>query len=278
MQKGLFIIVNYGFADLTIQLLKNLYELQGVENFRIAVADNSEDIREIEKLNNYKNTLEQPSLLLYKSTRNLGYFGAVDFVLKKLETKAEAYKYVIVSNNDVEIRDSDFFKKLMALNEDAAVIAPDIISVLTGKHHNPHFLKPLNSWQKFQYRLLFSGYAMGWLLYHTRMLFKSFKKKENNKMEIKKQEIFSAYGAFIIFKEKYFKSGGKIDHGYFLYGEETSVSAQCSAMNLKILCCPKLVVFHNEHTATQSRGFKRKIYKMQKNAYKYIKSNYPGFY
>lgn len=278
MQKGLFITVNYLQADLTISLLKNLLKLPGINDFTLAVVDNSVADDEYKKLEEFKNNSACPSLFVFNASSNLGYFGAADYALKKLETKAKEYKYVIVSNNDVEIHDKDFFNNLFALNEDAAVIAPDIISVLTGRHHNPHFLKPLSSWQKFQYKLLFSGYAMGWFLYHARMSFKSFKKKGNNKTEIIKQEIFSAYGAFIIFKEKYFKSGGKIDHGYFLYGEETSVSAQCRDMKLKILYCPELVVFHNEHATTQGQGFKRKIYKLQRNAYKYIKNNYSDIY
>jgi GT2 family glycosyltransferase len=278
MQKGLFITVNYGNAEMTIDLLKNLFHLSGIESFEIAVVDNSPMDEDFQKLQEFKKSLNQPSLMIFKPEMNLGYFGGANFILKNENYLNKEFQYVIISNNDIEIRDQNFFRKLMALNEDVAVIAPDIISTLTGRHHNPHFLNPINRWQKFQYKLLFSGFLIGWILHQLRTLAKSLKNNNQVETEIHKQEIFSAYGAFMIFDKKYFQSGGFIDYGYFLYGEETSVSAQCRDLKLKILYCPELIVFHKEHTTTQSHGFKRKIYKLQRNAYMYIKKHYTDFY
>ena len=278
MSKSIFITVNYCNADITIDLLNNILELRCIENFTIAVVDNSPDKDDFIKLEKFKNSLPWPSLLLYKPSGNIGYFGAVYFVLNKFGEEKKEFQHVIISNNDIEIRDKDFLKKLLVLKEDAAVIAPNIISSLTGMHQNPHFLNPISKWQKNQYRLLYSNFYLGWFLYHSRRLVRSFKKNNDLKMNIKKQEIFSAHGAFMILEKKFFQAGGIIDHGYFLYGEEISISAQCRGMKLKIIYCPELIVFHNEHTTTKGHGFKRNIYELQQRAYKYIKNKYSDIY
>lgn len=277
MHKGLIIIVNYNFAELTIQLIKNLYELNGIENFIVAVADNSENENEISKLEDFKKSLNEPSLQLFKTTGNLGYFGAADFVLNKFAKDRKDLQYVIISNNDIEIRDKDFFLKLFAAGDDAAVIAPDIISTATGKHQNPQHETPLGRGQKFQYRLLYSNYLLGYILHHSRKMLRSFRKKAPGK-RILKHEIFASHGAFIILRDIFFKAGGYIDCGCFLFGEEDRIAAQCRDMKLKILFCPELVIFHNEHATTKGQGFRRAIYKLQKNAYRYNKNKYPGFY
>ncbi len=247
------------------------------ENFIIAVADNTPDESDFTKLEEFKRNTDWPALHLFKTPGNIGYFGAVDFVMKKMGNREE-FQYLIVSNNDIEIRDRNFFAKLLAMEDDASVIAPDIISTSTGKHQNPYRLNALSKWQKLQYRLLFSGYLFGWVLYQSRSLMQSFCKSDPSLVKPERRTIFSAHGAFMIFTRKFFQQGGIIDHGYFLYGEEESTSAQCRKLNMEILFCPELVVFHNEHATTNSEGFKRKIYKMQQNAYKYIKKNYPGYF
>lgn len=278
MSKILFITVNYCQADLTLQLLNNLFDMAGLQNVIIAVADNSPGEDDFQKLQEYKSNSGHDSLHLYKSPGNIGYFGAADFVMKQIGFTDEVYQYLIISNNDIEIRDKDFFVKLLAMQNNAAVIAPDIVSTSTGKHQNPYRMNALSKSQQWQYRLLFSGYMVGWLLYHSRVLIQSFNDTGLSSVKPERSAIYSAHGAFMIFTRKFFQHGGIIDHGYFLYGEEESTSAQCRQLKLEILLCPELVVFHNEHATTNYHGFIRKIYKMQQNAYRYIKKHYPGYF
>lgn len=278
MKRNLFITINYCQAELTIKLLKNLSELVGVENFIIGVADNSPGDADFRKLQEYKSSAQQDALHLFKSPGNIGYFGAAAFVMMEIGFNKEEFQYLIISNNDIEIKDKDFFLKLMAIEDDTAVIAPDIVSTVTDKHQNPYRLNPLSKSQKLQYRLLFSGYIFGWLLYQSRALLQSLRKADRSEKIPQRTAIFSAHGACMIFANRFFQQGGIIDHGYFLYGEEESTSAQCRQLKLEILLCPELVVFHNEHATTNYKGFIRKIYKMQQNAYRYIKKHYPGYF
>jgi GT2 family glycosyltransferase len=278
MPLNLFITVNYCQAEITIHLLKNIAELTDNEKFIIVVADNSPYEENFIKLEEFKRNFPWPSLLLFRSPSNIGYFGAVDHVLKEIDIAKEDLQILIVSNNDIEINDKDFFVKLLSLDNKAAVIAPDIISVLTGQHQNPHRKYSISKSQKIQYHLLFSNYYFGYLLYLFRKTAKWFMGINLKKETPEQGQIFSAHGAFMIFTNKYFKAGGKIDNDFFLYAEEDSVAAQCANLNLEIIFHPELIVFHNEHISTNSSGFKKIIYKIQKKSYKHIKSKYPEFY
>ncbi|HPB24151.1 MAG TPA: glycosyltransferase [Bacteroidales bacterium] len=276
MKRGLFLTVNYFQAAMTIELIKSLLAISGVEHFRIVVVDNSASSEEYEQLLNFKK-LTEGDVEILKTPSNLGYFGAVNFALKH-PGNSKGYDYVIVSNNDIEIRDRQFFQNLLELQSDAQVIAPDIISLTTGRHQNPHRTSPVSRFQKFQYRLLYSNYYFGLILYHARKLIKSTTARHHRMAKPAKQAIFSAYGAFFIFHRSYFEMGGTIDYGYFLYGEEDSVAAQCAENGMKIALLPDFEVFHNEHISTDSTGFKKNIYQLQQKAYRYIKANYLNFY
>lgn len=278
MLKGLFITVNYRSWKLTESLLINLSEMQQDADFEIAVADNtesSEDFFELEKsLNNHT----QIKAKLLKTSGNIGYYGAADFVMKQYDTKLKEFDYIIISNNDIEINDKEFFNKLNKVIEGNSVIAPDIFSSVSRNHQNPIRRISISRWQKMQYRLLYTNYYFGSILHYSRLMLKVlFKSKTKNEVS-EGGTIYAAHGSFIIFTRKYFEAGGIIDHDYFLYGEEDTVAAQCRDLSLSIYFCPELVVIHNEHHTTGGDGFKKRIYKHQKNAYQYIKNKYPGYF
>ena len=277
MKKGLFITVNYRQAAMTIGMLKNLLHIHGVEQFRVMVVDNTESDDDVAMLWDFLKTSNSSFVEVLKSPVNLGYFGAVNFALKKINGIND-YDYLVVSNNDIEIKDSHFFQKLLAMESEAQVLAPDIISRVTGKHQNPHRVSAVSKFQKIQYRLLYINYYLGLLLHYSRKLVKSITASKARLSKPVKQRIFSAHGAFLIFDRSYFEKGGHIDDGYFLFGEEDSVAAQCADKDMKILFCPDLKVYHNEHISTEGSGFKKRTYHLQQNAYRYIKTNFPNFY
>jgi len=99
-----------------------------------------------------------------------------------------------------------------------------------------------------------------------------------NVVKIQKEErIFSPHGAFIILNKSYFDKGGYIDTGYFLYGEESSLSAQANILGLSVGFVPDLLIQHWENISTGKR-FTRSKFQFQKDAYKYIRYKYPDFY
>lgn len=278
MEKSLFITVNYCNAALTIQLLKNLYALSGIENFEIAVVDNTPSNTDFDKINEYKNSISHPNLTLFRSEKNLGYFGAANFVIKNDIFKNYSFKYIIISNNDIEIPDSNFLITLLGIPEDAAVIAPDIISILSHNHQNPYRERPIKQSQKIQYQLLYSNYYVGYLLHFIRKIFKKILLKNKREDTNYSRKIFSAHGSFFIFTKKYFDAGCIIDDTNFLYGEEDTVSAQCNKHAIPIIYYPELKVYHNEHRTTKGEGFKKSIYYQQKKSYQNIKHKYLDYF
>jgi GT2 family glycosyltransferase len=278
MSKGLFITVNYRSSQLTTAVLRNISEIAGCNQLEIAVIDNSEQDAEFERLQKFATDCKFVPLHLFQAPSNIGYFGAANFALNKLHDRIDSFAYIIVANNDIEIKDSFFFEKLNSEINEAAILAPNIISTVTGKHQNPHRLHPVSKWQKYQYMLLYSNYYIGWLLYHFRKIGKSLVGYRDISIPEQKMKIFAAHGSLIIFTKRYFQSGGTIEYEYYLYGEEDSVAAQCYKLKQIILFCPGLTVFHNEHHTLQSSGFKKRIYMMQKKAYHYIKNKYDFFY
>lgn len=277
MKKGLFITVNYRQAAMTIGMLKNILDIHGVEQFRVLVVDNTESEDDVAMFRDFLKNSNLSSIDVLKSSANLGYFGAVNFALKKING-INNFDYLIVSNNDIEIEDTHFFQKLLAMECEAQVLAPDIISRVTGKHQNPHRVSAVSKFQKIQYRLLYTNYYLGLFLHYSRKLVKNVIASNGRLSKPVSQQVYSAHGSFLIFSRSYFDKGGCIDDGYFLFGEEDSVAAQCAVKGMKILFCPDFEVFHNEHISTEGSGFKKKTYRMQQYAYRYIKTNYPNFY
>lgn len=278
MAKILFITVDYRRPDLTIALLNNFAQMNFSRAIDIIIADNTPEEESSQELNNYVAGVRGLSVELIKTGKNLGYFGAANFVLNQLSHFSAKYQAVIIANNDIEIKDPLFFIKLVSVTHRAAVIAPDVVSTVTLRHQNPHRIHPLSRLQKLQYRLLYMNYYSGAFLFYARKFLKSIVCIQKKTACLDEGEIFSAHGSFMIFTQKYFLGGGRIDSGYFLYGEEDSVAAQCARLGFPILYFPGLVVYHNEHQTTQSEGFKKAVYYWQKKAYTYIRSHYPGLY
>jgi GT2 family glycosyltransferase len=277
MKKILLITVNYNNAAVTLNLLDKLLDTGYPEESVIAVVDNSQPENEFRQLREWADKHADLNVKIFRTGNNTGYFGAAGFVLNEMDFKADDFEYVIIANNDVLIDSPDFWNILESMETDAAVIAPQIYSVSGHKFQNPHRMSPVTKWQKFQYRLLFTGYTLAFVLYHARKLMKSFKQRKVAP-QAESLIIYSAHGAFMIFTRQYFRSGGVIDHGYFLYGEEDSVAAQCALFGLTIQFEPALKIRHLDHVSTGGSGFKKRIYSLQKNAYRYILKNYPGFY
>jgi GT2 family glycosyltransferase len=278
MAKILFITVNFRRPDLTIALMNNLAKMNCSQEIDLIIADNTPEEELGQELDCYVSGARGLSVQLIKTGKNLGYFGAADFVLNRLNNFMAEYQAVIIANNDIEIKDPHFFNKLFPLLPRAAVIAPDIISTITRRHQNPHRLTSISWSQKAQYRVFFLNFFSGWALFHARRTLKFLWGFLKSPQVTSECEIYSAHGSFMIFSRKFFLEGGTIDSGYFLYGEEDSVAAQCVALGLTILYCPALVVYHNEHQTTGGNGFKKNIFYQQKKAFSYIRANYPNFY
>jgi len=273
MYKTAIITVNYQDSENIILFLQSIMSLNITGHLDIIIADNSSDMLHYQNIVNYikKNNLN--NVHLFSTGANLGYFKAVKKAMD-LMIDIKELDFIIVSNNDIIIKDVDFFNKISQIIKKNNIIAPRIISLISNKDQNPHRENPTSNIQKLMYKLLFINFHFGKLLYLCRNYSKEILIRKKKVFNDQERNIFSLHGSFMIFSKSYFEKGGYIDDGCFLYHEEDSVAAICSKIGCNIRFTPQIVVYHNEHKSSNAFGFKKKVYKLQKIAYKYIISNY----
>lgn len=264
-KKGRIYCIHYGHnINVTQHFLFSLKRIPG-DNLQLVIVNNSKEVSLA--------ALESENVAIINSDKNRGYFGAFKFALEKYPL--DDVDYVIVCNNDVEFVNDVFFEVLNQKLQKYDIIAPSV-KTLDNIEQNPHRETSPSLFRKYYYFFYFSCYCFAVFMNNIISLKKKYKKGNPVKNE-NERKIFSAHGACIIFNRSYFERGGKIDAGYFLYGEEDSVAAQADILGLKIGFVPHLKIKHSESVSTGKRFSKNK-YRFQKKAYRYIKNKYPNYF
>lgn len=264
MKKGRIYTIHYGDnADITRQFVSSIVSFLH-SRLELVIVNNSKNI--------CLDDLTGPHIKVFNSDKNLGYFGGLKYGIE--QTSLDDLDYLIICNNDIQIDDADFFVILDRKLDDYDVIAPSIMTP-DGIQQNPHREKSPSKLRKYFYRIYYINYLLAFVINKSIILKKYLRRKSNS--EQKERTIFSPHGAFIIFNTSFFKNGGFIDDGYFLYGEEDSVAAMCDSMNLKTGFVPELKIFHKE-SLTTGKWMSINKFKIQKSAYKYIRKNYTCIY
>ncbi len=203
------------------------------------------------------------NVVVYYPGKNLGYFGGAQFALESYKKNQPLSEYVIISNSDINIEDQFFFEKILSLklSNDVAVIAPSIISMLTNEDQNPglekrpaslkiHFL----AWVSACPRLFF----LYGLLNSWKCQLKGYVQNSKKFFKSSARPIYLPFGAFIIFRKRYFDRGLNYKTGFFLYQEELFVAEESRLAGLIIQYEPSLRVFHAEHSVTGILPTKKK--------------------
>ena len=161
--------------------------------------------------------------------------------------------------------------------ESAQVIAPAIITRLTGLDCNPFLRKRLTAIQLWRYRFWYSNYYLTWLMQllspYVRILRHYFDFSCPKSQSRECTRIYAAHGSFLIFSRSYFDAGGYIDDGFFLYGEELTVGEICLRLGLRVSYEPDLRVWHHGHRAT-GRRLNRSTFEYTKQGLQYAMRKY----
>jgi GT2 family glycosyltransferase len=281
--KGILFAVNYKNSEDSIKFINSVQSTEESLNIDIIIIDNSgesvenKDISNKLILENYIKAADYKNVFLIVNDKNLGYFGAVSYVIKHRKINLEDYDFAIIANNDIIIRDHKFFVKLQNIIPEAEVISPSIISLITGFDQNPYRVNEISDLHKLYYRVYYMNYLFAVVLLIFSLVTRKARKRRSAGKNLSKY-IYSPHGAFVIFTSAFFKKEGYIDDRLFLYGEEEFISAIVSRYNMKIKYTTDLQVFHDEHKTTSKNAFSKKTYQLQKKAYHFIKSNFPGIY
>ena len=216
--------------------------------------------------------IDSDYITVFNSPDNLGYFGGFKYGLEKMP--CDNLDFIIICNNDVKIINNDFFSELKKKLNNYDIIAPSIINS-NNIEQNPHRYQVPSTSRKIYYKFYFKNYLVALLLNKIVKIKKRFNRELSYRAA--EEQIFSPHGAFIILNQSFFKKGGYIDDGYFLYGEEDSLSAIASKLKLKTGFIPSLKVYHEESSSI-GVNLSRKKYYYQKKAFKYIIKKYPKIF
>lgn len=197
--------------------------------------------------------LRKGRLIVTAGGINHGYFGGFRI---GLEASREAWgtpaAWTILSNTDLTIRSTSWMRTLYDQSIDrTAIIAPKIISGLSGKNQNPIYLSRPSARKLFFLSRVFS-YSWSTALYRSAALVKAIL---TSHWRIQREpadgtEIYGAHGSFICVPEIYFQRGGQFSCESFLYLEEIFLAEEAANLGIKIRYTDRIVVHHDEHAST----------------------------
>jgi GT2 family glycosyltransferase len=232
--------VNY-FGSATVARLVASLAAQNDGAWELVVIDNSESVAETERLQAICSSDERIQVRV--APANLGYFGGAEW--ERL-AYGQTATWTAVCNSDLYLADATFVASLRAQGNGAAILAPDITAIPSGRKQNPYMLsRPRAS--RMRLRRLMLSYRIP-----ARLAILAARSRKGGSVDAspERREIYAPHGSFMLFHHSYFEVGGSFRHEPFLFAEEITVAEQCRAMGLSVFYEPALRVLHEEHQAT----------------------------
>ena len=262
------ITVEYGNRGDTLSLVESLEKTEGYEAIELVIVDNSEqDVPFDSKIAEASRRIRIRRL---KPPDNLFYWGGANAALSELGHFAsdDEPRWVVICNNDVTFSDGSFFTRLATLDpRSGGLIAPCIISAVTGRDQNPFMRKSPGFLTRARWKLYDSGYGMAQLLLSLRPVWlaaaKAFKRSAVG--ELVAAEIFAPHGACVVVSSDFFRKGGRLDTAVPLFAEELTIATEAARLRVPVTYVPQLRVTHREHTTT-GRQLTRFKYELERRA------------
>ena len=268
--KILLITINYQDVKSTEKLIKSMQECERVDEVKIIIGDNKSKLGTKRDLNKIKNNSNLKIDITFFNQNHFYWPAANKIILEKIKKKKKLPEWIIVCNNDTKIRNKNFFKELLKINNNEfCVIGPKIINQ-KKENLNPFMIDPMSRLQRIYWNLYFSSFYFSEILNFFRNI-KSFKKTRSHP-DLKK-EVYAVHGSMMIFSKLFFLKGGYLDTQFKMYCEEMSTAEIVKKIGGKITYIPQLEVIHNEHSSIKK--IKRKtIFELAKESHKYFIQKY----
>lgn len=274
MSNVLIITVNFRRADCTAEFLKSASQMEDFARCHLIVVDNDSGDNSVGCLGRASADFDNVEILA--STKNRGYFGGAKWGLDHYLATHCLPDWAIVCNNDITFDQPSFLKTLRAHDpRTEGVVAPSVVSRLTGFDSNPMIRTRPSAARLLRYRMLLSSYYMAWLAQWSAPVVRKIRRRLRRKT-VRSQvgaRMYAPHGAIFIFSRTFFERGGFLDDGCFLYAEEFSVAETCLRLGLPIIHDPKLTVVHNDNQTT-GRSLTRAGYLHQKEGLRYTLEKY----
>ena len=269
--KVLLLTVNYGDSKPTKNLINSLSNFKINKNIKVLIADNSsteKSKRDLKKIKKYSDL----DIIISFNKENKFYWPAIKKLLEEnISIKDNKYDWIIISNNDVEVKDKNFFKVLSKLDgKKFPVVGPKIINN-KGYNSNPFMIKSFSKLSKLYWKIYFSSF------YISRILILAHKLKKmimyTDIVPDKTKKVYAIHGSLVILSRNFFEAGGYLDSNFELFCEELTLAEISKKINCNIFYVPKLKVFHNEHSSMKLTD-EKKIFSYAKKSHKYFLENY----
>jgi len=274
--KALIVTVNFRHDECTRRFLESATKLNRFAECRVLIVDNKSGDDSMARIRRSSRSLNNVELC--ELPENAGYFGGARLALQRFIDQQRVPEWVIVCNNDIVFSDPEFLTRLFEKDpKHVGVIAPSVISGITGYDENPSIRRRPSHFRMWRYRAWLSNYYMmwfkQWLSPWTRRVRRRLRAWMTTSACDDPSAIYAPSGAFIVFTRNFFDAGGFIDDGSFLYAEEFRVAEMCRQLGLSIRHDPTLRVWH-EGSQSTGRMLTRGVFLHQRAGFDYAFRRY----
>ncbi len=229
------IILNYNDKENTEEIIKNIKDYKILD--KVIIVDNNstnkDEVKSLQKLTSSK-------VEVIVSNKNGGYAYGNNYGLKYIDKHygVDTFKYVIISNPDVYIKEQDIINTIQFLDKNEnCVIASPRMNYINGPARR-------SAWK---HRNVITDIANSTRITQF-LLYPFFKKGEYSKDDFKKEilKVDAIAGSFFIANHELFKNIGYFDDNTFLFYEEDIISVNAKKFNYDIYSLNKLSFTHYE--------------------------------
>lgn len=283
------IILHYNNIEDTKECIESFKRKIDTVSFKIVVIDNKSPNKTGEVLKESFDSDPVVDVLL--ADKNLGFSFGLNFGINYVN---EFYspKFVILSNNDIQLIDNNLFAKLS--NEfdksNFSVLGPMIVTPNGKCDDNPIFdtyysMKNAKYDLKYwRHRLLFTklGLERLFLFNRNHNYFVKLHKKHNYVIRkdrspgifLKRRENVVIHGCFIVLSKTYFSNFSGLDPRTFMYAEEDVLFVHLLDKRLLSVYLPEIKIYHKGGSSVESsfRNPKKKRVFLYENYIKAIQA------
>lgn len=266
-----FVVLHYTALNETIETVASIREYIDTDDYKIIVVDNCSPNKSWGDLNKLYGS--DSDVVLIHNEENLGFAKGnnVGFMYAKNNFNP---KYIVLSNNDINIIQDDFCKTLDEKLEstDFAVLGPMIINGDGSINTSPMRRNVMTRQQaereikRYNRLLTLNKFGLDNLYINVMSKIHKYTPPFTVAERVTEMKNVEVHGCFMVFSKNYIDKFDGLDSRTFLYVEEDILFLHTQQENLTTLYCPSIAVYHKEGSSTSashknSRKTKAFVYK-----------------
>lgn len=234
------VVSHFGSED--VDTLVASLRAQSDARWRLMIVDNSTDRHELVQLRQHG----ADDVTVVAAGHNAGYLGGARFALQMGARRSS--NWLVVCNADVVFA-PDFVHRLLGQDADH-VVAPAIISSVSGRDQNPYLVERPRRRDAIRWRLEFRWVPVARVVLWAAYVRARLSRTRGRQPLPAGTHIYAPHGSCFVFPPVYFEQGGELDHWPFLFAEELTVAEECRRLGVPVVYEPDLRLVHREHAST----------------------------